>query len=93
MAKYLVSVVETYRVDSENEAARLIEEAKNSSKYELAKYASEHKEVKQKGEVVDAFEKTTLTKVFNDIKEPFSSVEIHYHEPGVECPCESEMTF
>ena len=28
MAKYLINVVETYRVDGEDEAARLIEEAK-----------------------------------------------------------------
>ena len=36
MSKHLISTVETYRVDSEAEAAALIEEAKQSHKYTLA---------------------------------------------------------
>ena len=56
MAKYLITVTETYRVDTEEEAARLIEESKNNSKYTLAKYSSVHKERKQKGEIIDEYE-------------------------------------
>ena len=55
--KYLVSVVETYRVDNEKEAAAAIEEAKKDTTYTLSKYTSEHKEVKAKGEVVDEYYK------------------------------------
>ena len=80
MAKYLINVVETYRVDSEDEAARLIEDAKASSQYSLAKYSSVYKERKQKGEVIDAWHRVTLHKQFEDEKEPIGSVEISYEE-------------
>lgn len=81
MAKYLVSVVETYRVDTEEEAVRLIEEAKHSNRYELTKYTNEHKEVKQKGEVVDEYQKVALTKIVNDIKDPYVETQIEYYKP------------
>ena len=76
--KYLVSVVETYRVDNEKEAATAIEEAKKDTTYVLSKYTSEHKEVKAKGEVVDEYYKVTLTKLFNSIKEPDTNIEVVY---------------
>ena len=82
MAKYLINVTETYRVDNEDQAARLIEEAKNSHQYTLAKYSCVHKERKQKGEVIDEWYRLTLTKVFDDEKEPFSNVEITYDTEG-----------
>ena len=66
MAKYLISVTETYRVDTETEAAKIIEEAKVDGKYVLSKYSSVKKERKQKGEIVDEGYKLTLTKVFDD---------------------------
>ena len=78
MSKYLVSTVETYRVDTEAEATRAIEEAKNDDAYVLGKYTSEHKERKSKGEVIDEYWKLTLTKLFNDIKEPNSIVNVGY---------------
>lgn len=78
MAKYLVNVTETYRVDTENEATKAIEEAKTSDTYILGKYTSEHKERKAKGEVIDEYWKLTLTKLFNDIKEPDTVVDINY---------------
>ncbi len=78
MSKYLVSTIETYRVDTEAEAAKAIEEAKNDNSYVLGKYTSEHKERKSKGEVVDEYWKLSLTKLFNDIKEPESIVNVGY---------------
>lgn len=78
MSKYLVSTIETYRVDNESEAARVIEEAKESDCYILGKYSSEHKERKSKGEIIDEYYKITLTKLFNDIKEPTTTLEINY---------------
>lgn len=78
MSKYLVSTIETYRVDTEAEAAKAIEEAKNDNSYVLGKYTSEHKERKSKGEVVDEYWKLSLTKLFNDIKEADTIVEINY---------------
>lgn len=78
MSKYLISTVETYRVDTESEATKAIEEAKNDTSYILGKYTSEHKERKSKGEVIDEYWKLSLTKIFNDIKEPDSDIVINY---------------
>lgn len=75
MSKFLVKVVETYRVDTEDEASRLIEEAKESSSYILTKYSSTHKSSKE-----DEWEKVELTKIFNDEKEPISDVEVTYNK-------------
>ena len=78
MSKFLVSTVETYRVDTDEEAKALIEEAKQSAMFELGKYSSEYKEVKAKGEVVDSFYKISLTKHFNNIKEPSQHIKVDY---------------
>ena len=78
MAKYLVSTTETYRVDTERESAEAIEEAKKDTTYVLGKYTNEHKERKSKGEVVDEYWKLTLTKLFNDIKEPNNVYNVTY---------------
>jgi hypothetical protein len=78
--KYLIETTENYRVESEAEAKELIEQAKQGNKYLLKKYSSQYKERKQKGEVIDAWYKVTLVKVFNDEKEPNSQVEIVYDE-------------
>ena len=81
--KYLIKSVETYRVATEAEAAQVIEEAKKDSRFALVKYESVHKEKKQKGDVVDEWERVTLHKVFNDEKEPDSYVKVDYEkEPG-----------
>lgn len=78
MSKYLISTVETYRVDTEAEATKAIEDAKQDSAYTLGKYTSEHKERKSKGEVIDEYWKVTLTKIFNDIKEADYDVKVKY---------------
>ena len=78
MSKYLISTTETYRVDTENEATKAIEEAKQDGSYILGKYTSEHKERKSKGEVIDEYWKLTLTKLFNDIKEADTPVTVKY---------------
>lgn len=80
--KYLVSTTEVYRVDSELEATAAIEEAKKDPAYILGKYTSEHKERKSKGEVIDEYYKVTLTKLFNDLKEPISEININYEVEG-----------
>ena len=78
MSKFLVSTVETYRVDTDEEAKALIEDAKQSAMFELGKYSSEYKEVKAKGEVIDSFYKISLTKHFNNIKEPSQHIKVDY---------------
>lgn len=78
MSRYLIQSVESYRVDSEAEAKSLIEEAKRDGNYMLKKYNSEYKERKQKGEVVDAWYKVSLTKQFTDEKEPNGMYSVNY---------------
>lgn len=80
MSKYLISSVDTYRVDSEDEAKTLIEEAKHDNNYILSKSSQELKEVKSKGEVVDSYYKVQLTRTFTSIKEPDRQVEISFEE-------------
>lgn len=76
--KYLVSTVETYRVDTESEATQLINEAKEANQYTLLKYNCERKDIKEKRDIVGEYYKVTLTKGFNDIKEPCFGVDITY---------------
>lgn len=78
MSRYLIKTVETYRVANDNEAKRLIEEAKNDSAYTLAKYSSEQKCTKQKGEIVDEWVRVSLTKEFCTEKEPDVTASVHY---------------
>lgn len=78
--KYLTQVVETYRVDDEEKVLEMIEEAKQDNRFTLTKHTSQYKERKQKGEVIDAWYKVSLTKVFTDEKEPEANVTISYGE-------------
>lgn len=78
MSKYLISTTEVYRVDSEAEAKELIEQAKVAPEYSLAKYTSEYKERKQKGDIIDEYYKVTLVKRFNNEKEPEADINIIY---------------
>lgn len=76
--KYLIQTTEIYRASNEAEAQALINEAKQAGEYDLAKYSSERKEVKSKGEVIDEYMKVSLTKIFNNIKEPITTATITY---------------
>ena len=76
--KYLLKTVETYRVATEDEAKKLIEEAKKDKNFTLVKYLSEMREQKAKGEVIDSWYRVTLTKVFTDEKEPDTTVIVNY---------------
>ena len=78
MSKYLTTVVETYRVDSEAEVEIMLEQAKSDNMYILVKYTIEKKERKQKGEIIDSWYKVSLYKAFNDEKDPYDIVNVRY---------------
>lgn len=78
--KYLLAVTEKYRVSSEDEALKFIDEAKNDKSYVLNKYTTQKKEVKQKGEIVDEYVVVSLTKIFNNEKEPTDEIVVSYEE-------------
>lgn len=82
MSKYLIKVDETYRADTEAEAAQLINDAKADRSFVLSKYSSVQRQRKTKGEVVDEWYRVVLTKVFDDEKEPIGSTTVSYDTSG-----------
>lgn len=76
--KYLTTATEVYRVETEEEAELLINEAKADTKYVLTKYNCEKKERKQKGDIVDSYFKVSLVKSFNDEKDPVNDINVSY---------------
>ena len=79
---YLLKTVETYRVGSEAEAKKLIEDAKHDGHFALVKYMTEDRCTKKKGEIEDEWKRVTLTKNFNDEKLPCLYVKIDYSTDG-----------
>lgn len=76
--KYLISTVETYRADTQEEAENLIKNAKAAKEYTLTKSTNEIKYVKAKGEIIDSWYRVRLTKVFNVEKEPENNIKVIY---------------
>jgi hypothetical protein len=63
--KILLSTVETYRVNTEEEVTALIEEMKAGAiNYNLVTHSSKYKEKKKKGIVVDAGYEVKIGKVY-----------------------------
>jgi RPA family protein len=65
-----LEVNEKWRVETQEEAEQFIKaarEAGNKDGYELTKASYAHKEKTAKGEVIDACEIVSLTKVYNGI--------------------------
>ena len=82
MAKYLCQTQEIYRVGREAEAAKLIDDAKKDNSFTLLKSSTEYKTVKEKGEIVEEYWKTTLVKYFTDLKKPDCTVKVNYDVSG-----------
>ena len=80
MSTYLIKVTEQYRCDTETEAKKLIEEAKENHQYTVVKSSDEIKTLKQKGEIIDEWRRVTITKEFNQEKEPESYIMTMYTE-------------
>jgi hypothetical protein len=78
MSKYLIQTTEVYRVDTEVEVENLIAEAKEETIFDVVKYNCEHKERKQKGDVIDDYYKVSIVKSFTLEKEPDRQVLINY---------------
>lgn len=76
--KYLLNSTEMYRVGTEDEAKKLIEDAKKDGSFILSKYSSEKREKKVKGEVEEEWFRVKLVKVFTDEKEPEYYTEVSY---------------
>ena len=79
---YVTQVVETIRVPNVNEVEKLHKELKDDPRFELKKFEYQHKEVKQKGEVIDEYELVKATMNFNAEKDPthYVGIEITLEE-------------
>jgi hypothetical protein len=60
---YITQVVETIRVPNVNEVEKLHKELKDDNRFELKKFEYSHKDVKQKGEIIDEYELVKATLV------------------------------
>lgn len=69
MAKYLINRIDTFRVDSEQEAKDFVEQLKKSGG-EVLKHSIEYKEQKSKGEVIQDWYRLVVKRQYNDEKEP-----------------------
>lgn len=78
MSVYLIKTTEQYRCDSQEEATKLINEAKANSQYTVAKTTCEVKTKKEKGEIADEWMRVTITKEFNTEKDPLEQITILY---------------
>ena len=65
MNRFLINVVETYRVPTVAEAERMHEEFKNDGRFELVSFAYNHKYDKKNDE---EYEVVKVKKVFNEEK-------------------------
>lgn len=81
---YVTQVVQSIRVPNVSEVEKLHTQLKNDRRFELKKFEYQHKEVKQKGEIVDEYELVKATLNFNAEKEPTHYVGIEFTlEEGV----------
>ena len=67
--RMLMKTTEVYRVDTEEEAMKMIEEAKDGQlthDYTVTKSGYVLKTKKSKGEIIDSWMITTIEKTFND---------------------------
>lgn len=77
---YLTEVTETYRMENDEEVKSFLEEFKKDSSFEIVKYNSMKKEKKAKGEIIDEWVRFSVTKRFNDEKEPDFPINISYEK-------------
>jgi hypothetical protein len=76
--KYLINSVDTYRVATVADVEALHEELSNDPRFTLAAFSYKTKQVKQKGEIVDEYQLVSAKKLFNEEKDPGTSIEIDY---------------
>ena len=75
---YVTQVVEVIRVPNVSEVEKLHAKLKDDKRFELKKFEYQHKDVKQKGEIIDEYELVKATLVFNVEKEPTHYVDIQF---------------
>lgn len=81
---YTTQIVWSIRVPNVNEVEKLHTKMKNDNRFELKKFEYQHKEIKEKKEVVEEYELVKATLLFNAEKEPTHYVDVQFTlEEGV----------
>lgn len=78
MNKYLLTSTDTYRVETVKDVEALHEELKNNPRFQLVSFSYKTKYIKEKGEVIGEYQVVSAKKVFNDEKEPNTTININY---------------
>ena len=78
MSRYLLKVVDTYRVATIDDVEALHQELLEDSNFNLTAFSYKTKYIKQKGDIVDEYQVVTATKIFDDEKDPSRHVSISY---------------
>lgn len=76
--KYLLSVTDVYRVPTVADVEALHESLSQDPNFTLTAFSYKTKLVKAKGEVIDEYQVVTAKKVFNEEKDPISSINVFY---------------
>lgn len=78
MSKYLLSVTETYRVDTVEEVEQMHEDFVQAEHYDLMSFSYKTKQKKSKGEIVEEYQVVSAKKIFNDEKDIAGDYEVNY---------------
>ncbi len=76
--RYLLNVVNTYRVPTVEDVLVLREELENMTGCELISFSYTTKYIKEKGEIVEEYQVVKAKLQFNNEKEPEQTVEPSY---------------
>lgn len=76
--KYLLKSTDVYEVNTMDEVEALRQKFMDDTNYTLVSFGYKMKEIKQKGEVLDTYYVITVQKMFNDEKDPCSTIDIIY---------------
>lgn len=80
--KYLLSTTEKIRVGTVAEVEALHDEVLSDPNFTVASFGYTTKYIKAKGQIVEEYQVVTIKKVFNDEKEPESSIDVSYGMKG-----------
>ena len=78
MKEYLLTSTDIYRVETVEDVERLHEELKNSPRFQLVAFSYKTKPIKIKGEVIGEYQVVSAKKVFNEEKDPDTTINIKY---------------
>lgn len=77
MSRYLIKTKEEYRVDTLGEVDEFQKELRADGTFILDSFSYETKTTKEKGVIVDEYQKVIVNKTFDDAKNPTGGVEAY----------------